>query len=107
MAKDIVKRFRLGSSEAEMLKEQAEKAGMNESQYIRFLITQKPNDYPEIKKSLKELVNEVNRIGVNINEIVYNNNSMLYSQPDKNRLMAYMRRLNQTLEEAVVRLGYH
>lgn len=107
MAKDIVKRFRLGSSEAAMLKEQAEKAGMNESQYVRFLITQKPNDYPEIQKSLKGLVNEINRIGVNINEIVYNNNSMLYRQTDKDRLMAYMRRLNKTLEEAVVRLGYH
>lgn len=107
MAKDIVKRFRFGSSEAAMLKEQAEKAGMNESQYVRFLITQKPNDYPEIQKSLKGLVNEINRIGVNINEIVYNNNSMLYRQTDKDRLMAYMRRLNKTLEEAVVRLGYH
>ncbi|MFG6329435.1 MAG: MobC family plasmid mobilization relaxosome protein [Lachnospiraceae bacterium] len=107
MAKDIVKRFRLGSSEAAMLKEQAEKAGMNESQYVRFLITQKPNDYPGIQKSLKGLVNEINRIGVNINEIVYNNNSMLYRQTDKDRLMAYMRRLNKTLEEAVVRLGYH
>lgn len=107
MAKDIVKRFRLGSSEAAMLKEQAEKTGMNESQYVRFLIAQKPNDYPEIQKSLKGLVNEINRIGVNINEIVYNNNSMLYRQTDKDRLMAYMRRLNKTLEEAVVRLGYH
>lgn len=107
MAKDIVKKFRIGSNEAAMLKEQAEKAGMNESQYIRFLITQKPNDYPGIQKSLKGLVNEINRIGVNINEIVYNNNSMLYRQPDKDRLMAYMRRLNHTLEEAVVRLGYH
>lgn len=107
MAKDIVKRFRFGNGEAAMLKEQAEKAGMNESQYVRFLVTQKPNDYPEIQKSLKGLVNEVNRIGVNINEIVYNNNSRLYRQTDKDRLMAYMRRLDQTLEEAVVRLGYH
>lgn len=107
MAKDIVKRFRFGNGEAAMLKEQAEKAGMNESQYVRLLVTQKPNDYPEIQKSLKGLVNEVNRIGVNINEIVYNNNSRLYRQTDKDRLMAYMRRLDQTLEEAVVRLGYH
>ena len=42
--------------------------GMNEAEYIRLLISQKPNDYPEVRKILKELINEVNRIGININQ---------------------------------------
>ena len=56
---------------------------------------------------MKSLINEINRIGVNINEIVYNNNSKLYRQSDKERLLAYMRRLNETMKEAVEQLGYH
>ena len=79
MAKDIVKKFRIGSEEAAILKEKAEKAGMSESQYLRFLVTQKPNDYPGIQKSLKGLVNEVNRIGVNINEIVCKNSGTTHT----------------------------
>lgn len=107
MAKEIVKHFRLTTEEAEAFSKQAERAGMKESEYFRLLITQKPNDYPELRNGLKSLVNEVNRIGVNINEIVHNNNSHLYREQDKNRLIAYMRRLNETLEKAVMDFGYH
>ena len=56
---------------------------MNEAEYIRLLISQKPNDYPEVRKLLKELINEVNRIGININQIVFNSNAQLYSKKDK------------------------
>lgn len=107
MAKDVVRNYRLTKQDAERLREKAEAAGMSESEYFRLLITQKPNDYPEIRYSIKELINEVNRIGVNINEIVHNNNSELYRVADKERLVAYMRRLNETVDEVVVKLGYH
>lgn len=107
MAKDVVRNYRLTKQDADRLREKAEAAGMSESEYFRLLITQKPNDYPEIRYSIKELINEVNRIGVNINEIVHNNNSELYRVADKERLVAYMRRLNETVDEVVVKLGYH
>ena len=77
----------------------------NDSEYIRLPISQKPNDYPEIRKILKELINEVNRIGININQIVFNNNAGLYSKEDKTQLIAYMRKLNQKVDEAVVKIG--
>lgn len=32
---------------------------------------QKPNDYPEIRILLRELINEVNHIGININQMVH------------------------------------
>ena len=51
------------------------------------------------------LIDEVNRIGVNINEIVYNNNSALYSDSDKSRLFAYMLKLNETLSKVVDDIG--
>jgi hypothetical protein len=50
-------------------------------------------------------VGEVNRIGVNINEIVRNNNSSLYSDSDKSRLFAYMIKLNEKLNKVVDDIG--
>ena len=63
------------SEEAKLLKENALGANMGESAYLRLMISQKPNDYPEIRRLLKDLINEVNRIGVNINQIAFNNNA--------------------------------
>ena len=90
----IRKTLRLMPEEAKMLAKKACDNGMNE-----------PNDYPEIRKILKELINEVNRIGININQIVFNNNAGLYSKEDKTQLIAYMRKLNQKVDEAVVKIG--
>ena len=61
--------------------------------------------HPEVRKILKELINEVNRIGININQIVFNNNAGLYSKEDKTQLIPYMRKLNQKVDEAVVKIG--
>lgn len=107
MAKEIVKHYRLTSEDAVIFHKKAQEAEMTESEYFRLLITQKPDDYPEIRRGLKILINEVNRIGININEIVYNNNSALYRQSDKDRLFAYMRRLNETMKKAVDDFGNH
>lgn len=101
----IKKTVRLMHGEAQILSEKARAAGMNEAEYIRFLISQKPNDYPEIRKLLKELINEVNRIGVNINQITFNHNAELYSREDKNQLIAYMRKLNMEVKKVVELIG--
>lgn len=66
----LTKKFRLSSREAKLLEEKAKQAGMTESQYLRLMISQKPNDYPEVRQLLRDLINEVNRIGVNINQIL-------------------------------------
>ena len=90
----LVKKFRLSPREASMLADKAQQANMTESEYLRLMISQKPNDYPEIRILLRELINEVNHIGININQIVHNHNSGIYSEADKERLVAYMRKLN-------------
>ena len=89
----IRKTLRLMPEEAKMLAKKACDNGMNEAEYIRLLISQ------------KELINEVNRIGININQIVINSNAGLYSKKDKTQLIAYMRKLNQKVDEAVVKIG--
>ena len=90
----LVKKFRLSPREASMLADKAQQANMTESEYLRLMISQKPNDYPEIRILLRELINEVNHIGIKINQIVHNYNSGMYSEDDKERLVAYMRKLN-------------
>ena len=99
--KSIVKNFRFKEADVKLLAEKAAAMGMNESEYVRFIISQKPEDYPDIRETYKALVNEVNRIGININQIVYNHNSKFYDPQDKERLFAYMKKLNVTVKEAV------
>lgn len=101
----VRKTLRLMPDEAKELAKIAKDNGMNEAEYLRFLISQKPKDYPEIRKLLKELINEVNRIGININQIVFNSNAQMYSKKDKEQLVAYMKKLNQSVSEAVVKIG--
>lgn len=55
----IRKTLRLMPQEAEMLAKKAGESGMCEADYLRLLISQKPNDYPEVRELLKELINEV------------------------------------------------
>lgn len=105
MAMELRKAYRLTKEQDEELKRKVAELGMNESEFIRLLITEKPKDYPEIRRMLTGLIDEVNRIGVNINEIVHNNNSALYSDSDKSRLFAYMLKLNETLSKVVDDIG--
>lgn len=105
--KTMNKLFRLSEQEASLLKEKATAAGMTESEYIRFMIRQKPNDYPEIRKLLRDTINEINHIGTNINQIVKNHNSSFYKKEDKVKLKAYMQRVDETLQKVVDALGDH
>lgn len=101
----IRKTLRLMPKEAKELSQKAKEAGMCEADYLRLLITQKPNDYPEIRILLKELVNEINAIGNNINQITRNYNSKFYRLEDRELLCAYMKKLNLTVGEAVKKIG--
>ena len=91
--------------EAEFLKKSAEQNGMKESEYIRLLLSQKPNDYPEIRILLRELINEINAIGNNINQITRNHNSKLYRKEDRELLSAYMKKLTLLLKEMIEKVG--
>jgi hypothetical protein len=101
----VRKTLRLMPEEAKILSERAEDARMNEAEYIRLLIRQRPVDHREVRLLLKDLINETNRIGVNINQIVKNHNSALYSDKDKTQLAAYMRKLSEQVNEVVMRIG--
>ena len=103
--KSVTVSFRMSEEEARLLRRNAKEQDMSESEYLRMMINQRPNDYPKVAALIKQLVNEVNHIGVNINQIVKNYNSSFYSVEDKNRLHAYMRKLNVAVKEVVTMLG--
>jgi len=95
----VRKTLRLTPDEAKMLADKSKSACMSEAEYLRLMISQKPKDYPEIRALYKELINEINRIGVNINQIVYNHNCDFYSTDDKLRLVSYLKSINKAIKE--------
>ena len=101
----VSKLLRMTPQEAKLLAEKSKATDMTESEYLRFLISQKPNDYPEVRQLLRELINEVNRIGININQITHSHNAEFYSPEDKERLVAYMRKLNTMVAKVVDSVG--
>ena len=103
--KKIVLTFRVSEQERDEIRRQAKANKMTESAYLRLLLSQKPKDYPQIRQLLKSLINEVNHIGVNINQIVKSYNSGFYRQEDKELLTAYLKKLNTAVAEVVRQLG--
>lgn len=101
----VKKTLRLMPGEAGELSKKAAAAGMCEADYLRLLITQKPNDYPEIRLLLKDLINEVNAVGNNINQITRNYNSKIYRIEDRELLCAYMKKLCMTVRETADKIG--
>ena len=104
--KDITKRVRLTENECRKIMKEAKKTNMNFSTYVRYVAKLDKNMDPEFIKAIYKLANEINYIGHNINQVVKNNNSKLYSEIDKARLMEYMRILNEKVESLLKQNGY-
>lgn len=98
------KEIRLSSEELEELTRKAKERGLSDSQYLRMLITNRPRDYPELLEALQNLTNEINHIGININQIAKNNNSGLYHESDKKRLYIYMKQIKEAVMHVVSHL---
>ncbi|MBQ9199419.1 MAG: plasmid mobilization relaxosome protein MobC [Lachnospiraceae bacterium] len=73
----IAKRYDLNEYEAKLLKEKARQAGMKEGQLVRELITgYAPTEKPG--KDFFDAMNDINKIGININQIAAVANSTGY-----------------------------
>lgn len=71
-----------------ILNERSKAEKMNESEYIRYLLLNQ-SEYPrsrELEIEIMRLRNEINKIGINVNQIVKNNNSHMYKEEDKMQL---------------------
>lgn len=96
--------FRVTKEEKKKLQEMAQEYGVTESEFLRRQIRQRPSDYPEIKILMGHLINEINHVGVNINQIVKRNNAGFYDERDKVRLEAYMRKICDELQEGFAKI---
>lgn len=96
--------FRVSKDEKKKITEMAKEYGVTESEFLRRQIRQRPSDYPEIKLLLGHLINEINHVGVNINQIVKKNNAGFYDEEDKVLLEAYMRKICDELSEGLAKI---
>ncbi len=86
------KHFKLTDETARILAERSKAENMNESEYIRYLLlnqSERPRNR-ELELEIMCLRNEINKIGVNVNQIVKNSNSHMYREEDKIQLKKYM-----------------
>ncbi len=99
----IRKHFKLTEETAKLLAERSKAEKMNESEYIRYLLLNQ-SEHPrskELELEIMRLRNEINKIGVNINQIVKNNNSHIYSEDDKIKILQLMNEIRFALIEFV------
>lgn len=102
--KKVHRNFRLTEAEWEHMTRQSVRYGVSVSEYIRRLIEADmgkpmPERTQEEFLAHKELVYEINRIGNNINQIVKNVNMHYYTEYEKKKLFALMKKLMELLEE--------
>lgn len=94
------KHFKLTEETAKLLAERSKAENMNESEYIRYLLLNQ-SGHPrskELELEVMRLRNEINKIGVNINQIVKNNNSHIYSKDDKIELKSQANKVVDLVE---------
>lgn len=95
----IRKHFKLTEETARVLEERSKAENMNESEYIRYLLLNQ-SEHPrsrELELEIMRLRNEINKIGVNVNQIVKNSNSHIYSEHDKIELKLQMEAIKDKL----------
>ena len=99
----IRKHFKLTEETARILAERSKAENMKESEYIRYLILNQ-SEHPrsrELEVEIMRLRNEINKIGVNINQIVKNNNSHMYRDSDKIELQMQMDKIKDLLKRFI------
>jgi hypothetical protein len=101
----IRKHFKLTEETARVLEERSKAENMNESEYIRYLLLNQSENprSRELELEIMRLRNEINKIGVNVNQIVKNNNSHLYRESDKIMLNIQIKEINELLNTLILK----
>lgn len=94
------KHFKLTEETARILTERSKAENMNESEYIRYLLLNQSENprSKELELEVMRLRNEINKIGVNVNQIVKNSNSHIYGEDDKVMLKKNMQVIIENLK---------
>ena len=102
----IRKHFKLTEETAKLLAEHSKAENMNESEYIRYLLLNQSENprSRELELETMRLRNEINKIGGNINQIVKNNKSHIYSEHDKMELKSQVKRAADLMEHMLEKI---
>lgn len=57
-----------------------------------------PRDYPEIRNEIARLNNEINHIGINVNQIAHLINSGIYREEDWHRLYVFLNQIKRLIQ---------
>jgi len=104
--RSTVKAIRFTEKELKEILLEAEKSGLNLSEYIRSCASGRLNDNPEFRKCLQELTYEVHKIGININQIAYHYNAGMLSRREKELLFELMKDIRKGVFE-IAAYGNH
>ncbi len=97
------KHFKLTEETAKLLAERSKAENMNESEYIRYLLLNQ-SEHPrskELELEVMRLRNEINKIGVNVNQIVKNYNFHIYNESDKIELKQQLNIIKDLLQQII------
>ena len=97
------KHFKLTEETARILTECSKAENMNESEYIRYLLLNQ-SEHPrskELELEVMRLRNEINKIGVNVNQIVKNYNFHIYNESDKIELKQQLNIIKDLLQQII------
>ena len=106
--KDVKKRknydtgfyVKLSEADKKQLEKKAEQFyGGNRSHYLRAMLYNRPIDDLEMKKILTDLIREVNKIGVNINQITKDYNAFLITGEQVAHLEFYLKQILGEMEK--------
>lgn len=90
---------RISDKEFSALDRAASEKKLSRSEYVREVLDDSFRFKSREKYALdKQLISEVNHIGININQIAKNNNSKLYFESDKKKLLMMMNELLELLK---------
>ena len=80
---------------------EAEKNNQCLSDYMRSCISGGLADNPDYRKKLQELIYEIHKVGTNINQIAYHNNTGLLTMQEKSLLIELMKDVRKGVLELV------
>ena len=102
-------KLRLTSVEKEKLRRDAKNAGLSLSAYMRELINgNEPKsrvdllELMQLRVTISDMKNEINKIGVNINQVTRSFNATYFSENEKRKLYGYLmefEKINSKLEK--------
>ena len=88
-----------------LLIEKSKKNNLTISDFLRMQIEYAPKNLASMQELMKNLIYEINKIGVNINQIAHAANMGLLNSREKTELFAYIEKLNKDMKKAVTLFG--